>query len=271
MSILEPLQITNTHVAVEVLQLSGYGLIWDIVKRFLNTTIPINGQVLLFLRPPVLRHCVLDVFLLPGNILRREVVTEQEDAKYIKISSDCHLNVGHSYSVHCEPEDFAIQPESIKFQSKYGRNFHPTFEVFLTTNTERVTLMVQDQEGRQVWKRTVHLTGYFPDSRRGSLPEEVEENVQVEDSVPAQERLFSVRTEFINRVSDPALNQLLDKLLQRGVINDEEMQSARIKVQAEKARDIIDMVRKKGTRASSVLIDALREVDLCISTELSLS
>ncbi|XP_051241868.1 baculoviral IAP repeat-containing protein 3 [Dicentrarchus labrax] len=271
MSILEPLQITNTHVAAEVLHLSGYGLIWDIVKRFLNTTLPINGQVLLFLRPPDLRHCVLDVLLLPGNILRCEVVAQQEDAKYIKISSNCLLNVGHSYSVHCEPEGFLIQPESYQFQSKIDKNYHTTFEVFLTTNTERVMLMVQDQEGRQVWKRTVHLTGYFPDSRRGSLPEKVEENVQVEDSVPAQERLLSVRTEFINRVSDPALNQLLDKLLHRGIINDEEMQSARIKVQAEKARDIIDTVRKKGTRASSVLIAALCEVDPCISTELNLS
>lgn len=46
-----------------------------------------------------------------------------------------------------------------EFRSKYGPNFFPTFEVFLTTTPNRVTLSVQDQEKTEVWKRTVHLPG----------------------------------------------------------------------------------------------------------------
>uniref|UniRef100_A0A8C4H427 CARD domain-containing protein n=1 Tax=Dicentrarchus labrax TaxID=13489 RepID=A0A8C4H427_DICLA len=87
--------------------------------------------------------------------------------------------------------------------------------------------------------------------------------------VPAQDRLLSVRTQFISGASDPVLNQLLDKLLERRIINDEEMQSATTKVKAEKARYLIDTVRNKGHEASSVLIAALCEVDPCLSRELN--
>uniref|UniRef100_A0A665T257 CARD domain-containing protein n=1 Tax=Echeneis naucrates TaxID=173247 RepID=A0A665T257_ECHNA len=83
-------------------------------------------------------------------------------------------------------------------------------------------------------------------------------------------KLCAVRAEFIQRVSDTVLNQLLDKLLQRGVIGDAEMESARTKSRAEKAKDVIDSVRRKGREASSFLIDALCHLDEWLSRELSL-
>uniref|UniRef100_A0A665T3H1 CARD domain-containing protein n=1 Tax=Echeneis naucrates TaxID=173247 RepID=A0A665T3H1_ECHNA len=73
--------------------------------------------------------------------------------------------------------------------------------------------------------------------------------------------LHAVRAEFIQRVSDTVLNQLLDKLLERGVFSDEEMKSARTKSTADKARDVIDSVRRKGREASSFLIAALCQLD----------
>uniref|UniRef100_A0A3B4UWC3 CARD domain-containing protein n=1 Tax=Seriola dumerili TaxID=41447 RepID=A0A3B4UWC3_SERDU len=82
--------------------------------------------------------------------------------------------------------------------------------------------------------------------------------------------LMSVRTQFINRVSEPVLRTLLDKLLERGVITDGEMESAGALSRADKARVVIDTVRKKGSQASAALIAALREVDSCLSTELNL-
>uniref|UniRef100_A0A3B4X2B9 CARD domain-containing protein n=1 Tax=Seriola lalandi dorsalis TaxID=1841481 RepID=A0A3B4X2B9_SERLL len=81
---------------------------------------------------------------------------------------------------------------------------------------------------------------------------------------------FFFRTQFVSSVSEAVLNQLLDKLLERGVVTDDEMQSARTKKGAEKARDVIDTVRRKGTEASSVLIAALYEVDQCLSRSLTL-
>lgn len=85
------------------------------------------------------------------------------------------------------------------------------------------------------------------------------------------ERLLSVRTQFINGVSDPTLNQLLDRLLQRSVINEEEMDSTKKKSKADKARDVIDIVRNKGTEASSFLITDLCKLDTCLSKTLNLS
>ncbi|XP_029378032.1 caspase-1-like, partial [Echeneis naucrates] len=100
--------------------------------------------------------------------------------------------------------------------------------------------------------------------------ETVQSSLPADDNRQAEERLRAVRTEFIQRVSDTVLNQLLDKLLDRGVIRDEEMESARAKSRAEKARDVIDSVRRKGSEASSFLIAALCQLDPCVSRELSL-
>ena len=73
MSILEPLEITDTHVVVNVPHFSLLGLVWDVVQRFMNIIRPISGQVLLFLRPPRGDKRILDVLLLQSNIPLSEV------------------------------------------------------------------------------------------------------------------------------------------------------------------------------------------------------
>ncbi|CAG5986506.1 unnamed protein product [Menidia menidia] len=74
----------------------------------------------------------------------------------------------------------------------------------------------------------------------------------------------------IKRVSDSVLKQLLDKLLQHGAMINEEMQTAKTKPRAEKAPDVIDTVMRKGHESSKTLIEAVREVDPCLSRELKL-
>ncbi|XP_037605257.1 protein NLRC3-like [Sebastes umbrosus] len=286
MSILEPLEITDTHVVVKISHLSAFGLIW---KKIRNKIWPIKGQVLLFLRPPTRTQQVLDVFLLNKNVLVSEVKAQQGRATYIQISAKCLLNFGQSYSLHCEPEGFTIQPDCEPFDSDYGPNYHPTFEVFLTTIPEKVTLMVKAQERTDhVWRREVCLTDLTMEIRQRNVPPEdsvlPEDSVPPEDRVPPEdsvsseyivtpeEKLRMVRKEFTDRMSDPSLNMLLDELFQRRVINDREMESIRkAKSRADKAQDLIDTVRLKGTEASSVLIAALREVDPCVFKVLNLS
>lgn len=91
------------------------------------------------------------------------------------------------------------------------------------------------------------------------------------ETVPAEQKLKSLRIQFIDRVSRPVLRRLLDKLLERGVITDGEMEEITEKpIRAEKARVLIDTVRKKGIEASLALIDALCVVDPCLSAELKL-
>ncbi|KAF3855577.1 hypothetical protein F7725_016300 [Dissostichus mawsoni] len=157
LSILEPLEVTPTHVVVKVPHLSFFGLIIDPLKRLLKRRI--KGKILLFLRPPGREEQILDVLLLQKNVPKEEVAVKQGSAVRIKISSRCELDIDHKYSVHCEPEGFLIQPEDEIFDSGFGPDYDPTFEVFLTTSTETVLLKVKDQRGNEVWKRRVPLEG----------------------------------------------------------------------------------------------------------------
>ncbi|XP_031162599.1 caspase-1-like [Sander lucioperca] len=97
-----------------------------------------------------------------------------------------------------------------------------------------------------------------------------EANSSPSEAIPAEKKLFKVRKDFVEGVSDANLNQLLDILLHVGVINDEEMQSVNTKTRANKARDLIDTVRRKGNKASLLLMDTLREVDPHLSRKLEL-
>ncbi|XP_029370840.1 ribonuclease inhibitor-like [Echeneis naucrates] len=100
--------------------------------------------------------------------------------------------------------------------------------------------------------------------------ETVQSSLPADDDLQPEKRLRAVRAEFIKRVTDTVLNQLLDELFDRDVISDEEMESARAKSRPDKARDVIDSVRRKGREASSFLIAALCQLDKCVSRELSL-
>uniref|UniRef100_A0A8P4KMQ4 NACHT, LRR and PYD domains-containing protein 12 n=1 Tax=Dicentrarchus labrax TaxID=13489 RepID=A0A8P4KMQ4_DICLA len=256
MSILEPLQITDTHVIVEVHHLSIFGLIWDIMRLW---TKPVSGQVLLFLGPPNPETEIqkLNVILLPCNISLDEVRKQQRNYQNIMATSKCELFKDEGYTVHC-PEAVKIQPKKAHFSLEFGPNYHPTFEIRLPTNTKEVTLTVRDQGQREVWEHDVDLID----------PALREENPQ---SGSSESRLLAVRSEFVRSVTESVLNQLLDKLLEREIINQEEMDSARTSSRADNARTVIDMVRNKGTQASSSLIEGLRTLDPTLSNKLKLS
>lgn len=85
-----------------------------------------------------------------------------------------------------------------------------------------------------------------------------------------EKKLLSVRTEFINRVSSSALKDLLDELLSHRVINSSEMESIQVKPRDDKARELIDTVRKKGKRACKILIDTFCKIDPYVSATLQL-
>lgn len=89
-------------------------------------------------------------------------------------------------------------------------------------------------------------------------------------NMSAEEKLMSARSQFIDRVSEPVLRKLLDKLLERRVIIDEEMDLSGAKSRADKARQVIDIVRGKGSSASSALIGTLCDVDRCLAEQLQL-
>ncbi|XP_023254829.1 uncharacterized protein LOC111649285 [Seriola lalandi dorsalis] len=131
--------------------------------RWFNNLMQVRGQVLLFLEPPTpkTQRQKLSVFLLPKNVPLEEVKAQQGDSVYIETSSECRLINHRSYSVHC-PEAYKTLPHIAECNLDYGPNYHPTFEIFLPTNIEEVTITLQDPGKADVWKRRVELTGPGP-------------------------------------------------------------------------------------------------------------
>ncbi|XP_063339163.1 NACHT, LRR and PYD domains-containing protein 12-like [Pelmatolapia mariae] len=89
----------------------------------------------------------------------------------------------------------------------------------------------------------------------------------------AEDELSRVRCSFVWRVSKEILTQLLEALVTDRVLND--LEKASIvegnSVTADKARDLIDTVKKKGGTASRIMIRHLQTIDPTLSSELHLS
>uniref|UniRef100_A0AAQ4Q2Y5 CARD domain-containing protein n=1 Tax=Gasterosteus aculeatus aculeatus TaxID=481459 RepID=A0AAQ4Q2Y5_GASAC len=88
----------------------------------------------------------------------------------------------------------------------------------------------------------------------------------------APPRLLEVQTGFIESISGPVLKSLLDRLLEKRVINDREREAAEAEPNnSDRARFVIDAVRRKGDDASLEMIEFLKEVDPYLCEDLRLS
>lgn len=87
----------------------------------------------------------------------------------------------------------------------------------------------------------------------------------------AEKQLASVRAEFVCRVSESVLNQLLDRLLQINIINDVERECAGAKPRLARAEYVVDTVMRKGPRACAQLLKDFCELDLFLSEYFKLS
>ncbi|XP_008420138.1 NACHT, LRR and PYD domains-containing protein 12-like isoform X2 [Poecilia reticulata] len=260
MSVIPPLKVTETHVVVSVSHLSGFGVVLERIKKFL--TKPIRGQVLLFLRQLQRPLSILSVILLPSNVPLQDVKEQHTSSKFIQAPSFCSFHKGKTYRLHSDPAGLTIQPKTAQFFENYGPNYHATFEITLPTRTEDVTVMVRSPEEENIWDYALHLPA--PASPDPAVQRRLGE------SLSAEEKLRSVRPDFINHVSNPVLDKLLDELQHCRVISDAEADQIRTKPRAEKARELIDTVRKKGAEASSRMTSALCSNDPYLSSELGL-
>ncbi|XP_028445361.1 caspase-1-like, partial [Perca flavescens] len=84
--------------------------------------------------------------------------------------------------------------------------------------------------------------------------------------------LARLRPKLIEKVSNVLIKQLLDDLLEDGVLNDGEKDSILREscTSADRARCLIDMVRKKGRKASRKIFTHLQSRDPTLSAELGL-
>ncbi|KAM6987502.1 caspase-1-like [Tautogolabrus adspersus] len=85
--------------------------------------------------------------------------------------------------------------------------------------------------------------------------------------------LARVRSKFVNKISKELISQLLDDILQDGIVNEGEKDSIlrENKSKADKARNLIDTVKRKGDVASRSIITHLQHRDATLFSELGLS
>lgn len=80
-----------------------------------------------------------------------------------------------------------------------------------------------------------------------------------------------MRTQFVEKVNKAVICTVLDDLLEKGVLNEEEVEKVKEKsVTQEQARTLIDGVRKKGPKASLITIKSIHARDVYLAEQLGL-
>ncbi|XP_060920588.1 uncharacterized protein LOC132994325 [Labrus mixtus] len=252
-----PHNITETHVIINISGFSGFG----IVKEEDSPPDPVRALVLLFYRPPANPDpsSLLKVLLLPTNVVLRDVLRTRKklvgDESYIETSPHCKLHPQQDYTLSTCPEDdtVLVEPTAAEFECHNYDNYFPSFQVNLEQIMKHITLVLRHTtDSCSVWKRQVFLWSSGVNGSCG--PSTLKQ--------PAKQRLLAIRCSFIAGVSAPVLKSLLDKLFEETVMTDSERESTdEMPNTSDKARSVIDTVRKKGDAASSKMIKALCDLD----------
>ncbi|KAM4560144.1 NLR family CARD domain-containing protein 3-like isoform 3-T4 [Odontesthes bonariensis] len=112
-----------------------------------------------------------------------------------------------------------------------------------------------------------------PSFKRAKMETPVEDPpTQAAPPPSAESELNRIRAEFVKRVPAEILKQLLDALLADGVFSDLEKEAIIEENQnrADKARRLIDDVRRKGEEAGRKMMEHLQKFDRTLSSELGL-
>ncbi|XP_078136881.1 uncharacterized protein LOC144537222 [Sander vitreus] len=264
--LISPHRITETHVIINITGFSGFGN----VKDEDSPPDPVRALVLLFYRPPADPdpESLLNVLLLPRNVVLRDVQRIRKklvgDERYIETSPHCKLHPQQEYSLSTCPEDDSVlvQPTEAEFDCDNYDNFFPSFQVSLETIMKHIKLFLRDtNSSHSVWERRVCLSSTGVRRSGGQSAVNLRPN----------DRLLDIRSSFIDGISGPVLKSLLDKLLEKKVMADSERESAdSMQNRRDKARFVVDTVRKKGEAASSEMIEFLCEADPFLCEHLGL-
>ncbi|KAM9399082.1 uncharacterized protein ACWYII_031439 isoform 1-T1 [Salvelinus alpinus] len=262
-------EVTRFHAKILHPKFSAISLI----LRLLSWNVDVHCELMLYLT--VMKETLISrLYLFPWNPGQIQAV-EQQESKFqgskrfpitrpeqsFKLNSSIRLNI---------PCSTSINPQKIHF---IQRDTTPSFfrAVVKMTGIDIEMELFSDDE-RTVWKEKVSQDEYITDTRSTSAVSGAGRPAESSLTGSAEQQLRSVRTKFVKRVSKAVLNGLLDGLLQHTVINQEEMESVKVIAErAEKARDIIDMVLRKGTESCSRMINLLGELDHCLCSQLQIN
>ncbi|XP_029596123.1 uncharacterized protein LOC115178876 isoform X2 [Salmo trutta] len=120
---------------------------------------PILAHVLLFYQP-LGKRSILNVLLLPSNVVRKEVreLIERDGIREILTTSLCTLTPKQEYTLSTNSVDaHPIQPNPATFVDSY-ENYVPTFQLFIKPFVEEVNLLLEENKAdKLVWNGLVWL------------------------------------------------------------------------------------------------------------------
>ncbi|XP_064859511.1 NACHT, LRR and PYD domains-containing protein 1 homolog [Oncorhynchus nerka] len=264
-------EVTRFHVKILHPKFS----LISVVLRLLSWNIDVHCDVVLYMA--VKRSTVISrLYLLLRNSSQKEAVQEREKNQVSKGFSELVLSSPNgslklnSWFALKNPLSTSINPEKIQL---LPADTTPSCCKMIMRNTGvDIEMELIGDDERTVWREMVPIDEYITETHSTSAVLGAGAPAEISLTGSPEHQLRSIRTEFVKRVSRPVLNGLLDRLLQHTVINQEEMESVEVIAErAEKARDIIDMVLRKGTEPSSRMINLLGELDPCLWTELQIN
>ncbi|XP_047665399.1 NACHT, LRR and PYD domains-containing protein 1a allele 5-like [Tachysurus fulvidraco] len=243
--IIQPVEVTDTHVIIEVQHLSCFG----VLKPLLYRVYPIRAQVLLLYEQSLSK---LHIHLLKQNVPVEEVQKKHQRITYITTSSKCVLSPRKTYRTCCKTDDcdYVSQPEEEKFDRDYDPNYHPTFEVFLNTDVKQVTLSILDEEAQVVWKpRTVVLT--VPETSDTS-------RASTSNDSPGADFVDNFRSQLIQRV--PSVMEIVDRVISKNIITHEMYNKINTEATSQdKMRELFRYLDSAGQAAKAQFYEILLE------------
>ncbi|XP_023182587.1 uncharacterized protein LOC102218825 [Xiphophorus maculatus] len=260
-----PERITETHIIISITGFSAFGN----VKDEDSPPDPVRALVLLFYKPPAdpeSEHKI-NVLMLPKNVVLNNVLRFRKkldnNERFLETPPNCKLQPNQVYSLSVSPggDSVLVQPEEAEFDAESYENYVPTFQVVYEEMMKHVSLSLRDSNSCIVWERRVCLSA--AGVRRSCGP--------TRQNLSPKEQLIEIRINFIDGISGPVLKSLMDNLLKEKIINDSEMEAVEAeRTRRDKARVLIDTVRRKGDDASSEMIHFLCELDHHFSEHLGL-
>ncbi|XP_019725580.1 NACHT, LRR and PYD domains-containing protein 1b allele 2-like isoform X2 [Hippocampus comes] len=250
-------EVTPSHVKLPHTDFSARGVLTRI-KRWAGFLVSLKCKVFIYKTKKA--FLTLHVYLIPSDpALEAELQKKAEEKGYERIEKPYPLgvlNMNDQFSLKTDVEGAAICPKH--FQLIY-ESWDPNYiEVFIQQPGNEFTLSLENATGT-VWSCEIRQFDYS--SQRPFMRVVTEYDVE----------LLRVRSRFVERVSEEVINQLLDDLSDT-TLNDGEREAI-IEgnvTRADRARALIDTIRKKGSKASAMMIVHLQRRDRTLYAQLRL-
>ncbi|MEQ2169850.1 hypothetical protein GOODEAATRI_029316, partial [Goodea atripinnis] len=111
----------------------------------------------------------------------------------------------------CPGEDSVlVQPTEAEFDAESYDNYLPTFQVVYEKMMKHIKLFLKDSSSSSIWERRVCLSAAGVQKSCGSTRQ----------NLGPKEQLEEIRISFMDGISEPVLQCLLDRLLRKKVLSD---------------------------------------------------